>query len=110
MENHSPDQQQVAPEPERVVSPPAATQTRATIALVLLIVIIAIQGWNILRPEPRWEYKIETISDAIFPTQVNSLGSDGWELVFARRATTGPTESEKPIFAYEMIFKRKARH
>jgi hypothetical protein len=48
-----------------------------------------------------WEYRIESPADLNLPLELQQLGSGGWELVFARRAT-----SSRDAAAYEMIFKR----
>ena len=47
-----------------------------------------------------WVYKVEFVRDAAFSTRVNKIGADGWELVFARRAT------DDDEYGYEMIFKK----
>jgi len=52
----------------------------------------------------QWEYKIESFPDRSFDQRINAMGKDGWELVFARRASDGADYS--PTFSYEMIFKR----
>ena len=52
----------------------------------------------------QWEYRIESFPDRSFDQRINAMGSDGWELVFARRASDGSEYS--PTFSYEMIFKR----
>ena len=52
----------------------------------------------------QWEYRIESFPDRSFDQRINTMGSDGWELVFARRASDGSDYS--PTFSYEMIFKR----
>lgn len=55
-------------------------------------------------PVVRWEYRIESPADLLFETSMAKYGSEGWELVAARRATSsyGPA-------SYEMIFKRPRR-
>lgn len=50
-----------------------------------------------------WEYRIDSINDLHFQSEMNSLGEEGWELVFARRARNSITDE----FSYECIFKRK---
>lgn len=52
----------------------------------------------------QWEYTIESPSDTKFDTALNDLGAAGWELIFARRAT-----SEYGSPSYEMILKRPKR-
>ena len=52
----------------------------------------------------QWEYKIESLPDRSFDQRINAMGREGWELVFARRASDGSDYS--PSFSYEMIFKR----
>lgn len=49
----------------------------------------------------QWEYKIESVPDLTWDEGMNKLGSEGWELLFARRAN-GSDEK----MSYEMIFKR----
>ena len=48
----------------------------------------------------QWEYRIESPSDYTFEEAMKEYGRDGWELVAARRASSGG------IMSYEMIFKR----
>lgn len=52
----------------------------------------------------KYEYRILAISDPAFTRAMNALGQDGWELVSARRASTG---GDTPVFSYEVIMKRK---
>src|SRR6266498_3553997 len=106
----------------------AMTRFQATIVILLLCIGLGLLGWYIFeissRNEERiqagieridiisgkinapiqWEYRIETVPDLSFDQRVNAMGKDGWELVFARRASDGSTYS--PVFSYEMIFKR----
>jgi hypothetical protein len=40
------------------------------------------------KSEPaKWEYKIDSYGDESVVTTLNELGSDGWEVISARRAT-----------------------
>jgi hypothetical protein len=78
------------------------TSRQATAIIVILII-----GFFVL---PRfhsehWEYTVVTVPDESFTRQMDALGSDGWELVSARRASDGSTYS--PTFSYEMILKRR---
>ncbi len=52
---------------------------------------------------PLWEYKLANPSDVEFEHEVNLLGAQGWELVFARRARDSSADSME----YEMVFKRR---
>lgn len=52
------------------------------------------------RKPRQWEYRIEAPDDYRFDTRMAEYGRDGWELVAARRASSGG------VMAYEMIFKR----
>jgi hypothetical protein len=58
---------------------------------------------RLVSPAERWEYTIVPVNDLLFEADINKLGSQGWELVFARRAQDSRTEAMK----YEMIFKRR---
>lgn len=53
----------------------------------------------------RWEYTIESPDDLKLSLDLNRLGSQGWEVVAARRATSGSSYSSTA--AYELILKRK---
>lgn len=78
-----------------------------SIMMVTLIGILGILLTNTLignKPETvAWEYQIESVPDILFDTTMNKLGTEGWELVFARRASDPTTDD----FSYECIFKRK---
>ena len=51
-----------------------------------------------------WEYIVDSPSDTTLRMELDRLGGRGWELVFARRAT-----SEFGSPSYEMIFRRPKR-
>jgi hypothetical protein len=76
------------------------TKTQANIIIILLLIAIGAPFLRMLKPVPKWEYKIEAPMDAMFDTLMNSEGRQGWDLVTARRATGALGAS------YECIFKR----
>jgi GYF domain 2 len=53
---------------------------------------------------PQFEYKIESPDDRAFTRTLDRWGKDGWELVFARRASGSDHE-----MSYEVILKRQVR-
>jgi hypothetical protein len=78
--------------------------------LLLLLLLVTEQGWQIVRgtsvKSQSWEYAIEAAADAQLQGRLQTLGSAGWELVFARRTTT--ENDFKTIGIYEMILRRPA--
>jgi hypothetical protein len=82
--------------------------SRLSAIVVLLLLIVLAQGWQIVSgmrvKSQSWEYLIEGPADDQLQARLKTLGTEGWELVSARRATTergGRTEG-----IYEMIFRR----
>lgn len=69
---------------------------------LLLFAILVVQIFPAFS-SPSWEYKIESPSDEELQTRLEELGDDGWELVTARRATSGGGL----LVSYEMVFKRR---
>jgi hypothetical protein len=73
--------------------------------LSLLILIVITTVAVLLLPQftkpARWEYRIETPADTAFTREMNGYGSEGWEMVAARRAR------DDSSFAYEVILKRR---
>jgi hypothetical protein len=58
-------------------------------------------GWTSTKSSgTKWEYWVESPEDEILNGRLSILGSAGWELVFARRA------SNEDKAQYEMVFKR----
>lgn len=52
----------------------------------------------------RWEYRVETPSDAVLTAELAALGAEGWEIVAARRSIDILGNPN-----YEFILKRPAR-
>ena len=94
--------------PTLTTNPLRRNLTAAQGTMLLLLILVAFVAWGYLKPAQRWEYKIQSIADEQFTTELNKLGDDGWEMVFARRASSEVSDiaKEKPKFSYEMIFKR----
>lgn len=88
------------------------TTGQGTVIIVLLILALFVfpffhSLFSGVLPSQEWEYRIIAIPDSSFETKINALGADGWELVFARRASDG--SETRPTMSYEMIFKRPKR-
>jgi hypothetical protein len=83
-------------------------QFREIINTTLLGAILAVLTFNLWwQRQPKnvhYEYRIQSFEDLEFDTSINKLGDEGWELVFARRALTGESDSQRGI--YECIFRR----
>ena len=86
----------------------SALTNRLSGILALLLVIAVAQGWQIVRgmsvKAQSWQYVIEGPTDEQLQDRLRDLGSEGWELISARRATTQIAGETKGI--YEMIFRR----
>lgn len=87
--------------------PYSFNSVRDSIVVVALVGILGILFANTLignkTKAVAWEYQIESVPDLSFAETMDELGSEGWELVFARRAQNSITDD----FSYECIFKRK---
>ncbi len=77
------------------------TKTQANIIIILLLAALGFPLFEFFKPAKKWEYLTEFSQDVFFETTVDRHGDNGWELVFARRASDS---SDK--FGYECIFKR----
>jgi hypothetical protein len=83
-------------------------KTQFGVVAAMLVVLVGITAYGVFRPavavattKTTWEYTIVAVPDAEFDESMKALGLEGWELVFARRAS-GPGEK----MLYEAIFKR----
>lgn len=72
------------------------------ISVLLLFAILVVEVFPSLR-SPSWEYRVESPGDSELQSKMDELGAEGWELVTARRATSGGGL----FVSYEMIFKRR---
>ena len=81
------------------------SSTQASWIILLLAIVVSVVTFNTfgsrLGVQPSWEYRIESPGDYSFDSEMEKLGKDGWELVFARRANGSYGSA-----TYEMIFKR----
>ena len=82
------------------------SQYANVISAASLVGLLLLLGFNTLAGQKTqavvYEYKIDSVPDLTFTETMNVQGSEGWELVFARRAK----ESSSDDFTYECIFKR----
>ena len=82
-------------------------RTEGRIVIGLLAAMLAAQLFGLTSTKTsttQWEYTVDSPSDGTLEMAFERLGNQGWELVFARRAT-----SEYGSASYEMIFKRPKR-
>jgi len=81
--------------------------SRLAVLLVLVILVLILLKVEILpspKPEPvRYEYSIATPNDFLLETELNRMGRQGWQVVFARRAMDSLN-----MASYEMILMREA--
>lgn len=77
-----------------------ATVTALLAALVALNALPLFKAGPI-GAKPTFEYRIEGVPDLGFDEKMAALGADGWELVFARRASDSSS-----TMMYEVILKR----
>ncbi len=91
--------------PDETIEPTTTRRQPRRYSFIKLAVtlILLIQAWATFRSTSRrWEYKIASPSDATFESQMDRLGDEGWEVVYARRARDG----EMGLFQYEVLLKR----
>ena len=82
--------------------------SRLAVLLVLVILVLILLKVDIFpspKPEPvRYEYTVATPNDFFLETELNKMGRQGWQVVFARRAMDALN-----IASYEMILMRESR-
>lgn len=86
---------------------PAVRARLNIIAVLLFFLLVAYASQTYLnrRLPESWQYAISTPKDADLRSVMDRMGGDGWELVFARRASDGSPIN--PTMSYEMIFKKR---
>ncbi len=99
---------EIAPQPERSQRrrPNALGFLWASSFLLGALLTASVVGWfmpqRLARTE--WEYRIVSVEDADFNAALAELGTEGWELTYARRAIAEEGEIEYSL--YELILKR----
>jgi len=74
------------------------------VALLLgITVLVGVQTFN--HPSEVWSYTILAPNDDNLIKDLNRAGASGWEVVSARRATSG--EGAAAAASYELILKRR---
>jgi DNA-directed RNA polymerase subunit RPC12/RpoP len=96
-----------SPQSQRVFSGIGSGQGTAIILILLAIFFLPFFHSTSVLPPQQWEYQIVSVPDNSFTEKLNVLGANGWELVFARRASDG--NEAAPTFSYEIILKRPKR-
>jgi hypothetical protein len=81
---------------------PTHGQMSWLITMVLVFGLAAVGLPFFFGAPDRWEYRIEAPSDLSLTDELDDLGREGWEVVSARRATSGSGYGA----SYEMILKR----
>ena len=70
-----------------------------------IVLITSLSLFYSFNYQTKWEYTLESPDDYSLEREMNEFGDNGWELVFARRATSSYSSA-----SYEMIFKRKVQN
>jgi hypothetical protein len=93
-------------DPDRAASSAPPSPAPSFLFFLRLLAVVALLAYDRFGPArvQQWQYMITAPGDAAFDQQMNQLGRDGWELVSARRATSGSGYSSTA--SYEMILKR----
>lgn len=94
-------------------TPRPVTYGQVLAIIVLMVLALVLPYVRVIRPSSpppalaKWEYMIASPPDQEFDERMAGYGREGWELVSARRATSGSGEYSSA--GYEMIFKRPVR-
>jgi len=71
-------------------------------AFLMILMISMIFSFGCSSSTPKYEYMIVSPDDYTFTTEMNEYGEEGWQLVFARRAS-----DSSDIMSYEIILMRE---
>jgi hypothetical protein len=87
-------------------APAQPSRLPSFLIFLLLLAVVALLAYDRFGPARvlQWQYTIIAPDDAMFDQEMNKLGRDGWELVSARRATSGSGYTSSA--AYEVILKK----
>ena len=104
----APVPQPIAKTPIKKTDLPSSSSVPHTygVIVILLSAMLVAQLFGLTSTKTsttQWEYTVKSPSDSELSSALERLGDQGWELVFARRA------SSSADFSYEMIFKRPKR-
>ena len=84
------------------------TNTTAFLGIALLSLLLAANVFQLRQLSSAvdlgWEYDVVTIGDSEWDSVADKVGSQGWEIVSARRAS-----DSNDNFAYECIVKRRKK-
>jgi hypothetical protein len=72
--------------------------------LLVVIALLSVMLYRAYEPE-QWSYVVFSPKDESLVEELDKVGSLGYEVVSARRASNGDRNS--PIMSYEMILKRR---
>ena len=83
-----------------------ALPRQLTVLIVLAVLILAALLFLVFRAArtPEWRYMVIAPPDQMLEGELNRVGAEGWEIVSARRATSG--SGDYASAAYELILKR----
>jgi len=96
-----------APAAKNPAKPAPAIGNTSTLVSVVAIFLLVFIAWKAIEAQkpPRFQFMVAAPTDSTFSLEMNELGREGWEIVSARRASSG--EGYARSFSYEVILKRR---
>jgi hypothetical protein len=81
-------------------------KSATTIVIILLAVLVAFECLKLTKAseaiyQPVYDYNIVYLKDSTFEEDMKTMGNEGWEIVNARRASSG-----EDTWGYECIIKK----